>query len=465
MTKHFITMKNCLFIAVVLLVTLFAAEFLLRTYVPFTFATIGHRLAKNTLLYGWGYNSHEIIKMRDPDTGEAWAQPANNHGWRDKDRTFDNRRRTYRILVLGDSITFGATVPADKVYTRILEDRLRKEGFNVEVLNIAYGGWGTDQQLEALKNEGLKYKPKLAIIQFCSNDLDNNMYFANENEERKGWKPFYYTINDNDQLSRHKNPYFMKKWNWKDRIKFQILKFEIGKRLYSIYFAYKWAESAVSQTEDGQLQRLSRYVVSRNQIDQLEFAFQLTKTNPLLQYLEENIDDELDLNELCVMITTSGYENDKETILKLLEKRWFHRYWARNMYYAKEQDINSPKWKLYFALVKEASSLIDQAGARLALFSQNDIAGYEWNVSWCRVSDDATSRRNWLSYSKIIEQLSLQHGIGFVENITPYQRSRNDPHPNIDGHEAIAKDIYLYLMKYHKGELESYRNLHRDGLS
>ena len=54
------------------------------------------------------------VTMYDPDTGQHYVQRTNNHGWRDRDRTFINHTNSFRILVLGDSVTFGATVPAEK---------------------------------------------------------------------------------------------------------------------------------------------------------------------------------------------------------------------------------------------------------------------------------------------------------------------------------------------------------------
>ena len=127
-------------------VVLVLAELVLRIFWPHYFATIGHVYSRNAVTYGWGYNPHELISITDPDTGEVYISRGNNHGWRDKDRSYTNDRNAYRILVLGDSGTFGAVVPSEKVYTRILEDKLIADGFNVEVINISYGKWGTDQQ-------------------------------------------------------------------------------------------------------------------------------------------------------------------------------------------------------------------------------------------------------------------------------------------------------------------------------
>src|SRR2546428_6902846 len=88
-------------------------------------ATIGHTASLNAQLYGWGFSPGEEILLGNPDTGEVYRSVANNHGWRDLDRTFANPDGKYRILVLGDSVTFGPVVPDDKTYTRILANKLQ----------------------------------------------------------------------------------------------------------------------------------------------------------------------------------------------------------------------------------------------------------------------------------------------------------------------------------------------------
>ena len=192
-------------------------ELLLKSFAPFYVATIGHQFSENAKKYGWGFFPQESLKTLDPDTGETYVSLANNYGWRDRNRQYHNKNNTYRILVLGDSVTYGAIVPAHKVYTRILENKLHESGYNIEVINIAYGGWGTDQQLEALVNEGVKYNPNLIIVQFTTNDITDSAYYyhavnkqKNEWKERRGWKPFYYELDQNNLLHRRENPYFSK---------------------------------------------------------------------------------------------------------------------------------------------------------------------------------------------------------------------------------------------------------------
>ena len=161
-----------------LLITI--VEIILKNYKPYfiTANTTGYNLqyAPHTLHYGWGYFPNQTFHILNPDTGETTSEKVNRKGWRDKHRTIKNKKNAYRILILGDSETFGAIVKYHDRYAHLLEDKLREQ-YNVEVISLAYGGWGTDQQLEALLKEGLAYQPNLIISQFNINDLGDNSYY------------------------------------------------------------------------------------------------------------------------------------------------------------------------------------------------------------------------------------------------------------------------------------------------
>jgi lysophospholipase L1-like esterase len=78
-----------------------------------------------------------------------------------------------RIVVLGDSVTFGRGVPLESTYAKVLEDRLNREerdGLRYEVLNLGVGGYNSRQQLELYKTKGRKYEPDLLVIGFILND-------------------------------------------------------------------------------------------------------------------------------------------------------------------------------------------------------------------------------------------------------------------------------------------------------
>ncbi len=78
-----------------------------------------------------------------------------------------------RIVVLGDSVTFGRGVPLESTYAKVLEDRLNRkdrDGLRYEVLNLGVGGYNSRQQLEFYKTKGRKYEPDLLVIGFVLND-------------------------------------------------------------------------------------------------------------------------------------------------------------------------------------------------------------------------------------------------------------------------------------------------------
>ena len=76
-----------------------------------------------------------------------------------------------RVVMLGDSITFGVGVTDAETFSALLEERSER----FEVINLAVEGYGTDQELIRLEREGLAYRPAVVILNFCvANDLVNN---------------------------------------------------------------------------------------------------------------------------------------------------------------------------------------------------------------------------------------------------------------------------------------------------
>ncbi len=77
-----------------------------------------------------------------------------------------------RVLVLGDSFTFGEEVSDDETYSHLLESALP----NTEVLNFGVQGYGHDQMLLYLKEEGVKYHPDIVILGFAYFDIYRNLW-------------------------------------------------------------------------------------------------------------------------------------------------------------------------------------------------------------------------------------------------------------------------------------------------
>lgn len=111
------------------------------------------------------------------DTKSEFDVPVkiNSHGLRDREFAYEKPPGTYRILVLGDSQTFGFGVHAEESYPKVLERILRKEARQpVEVINTGVPGSGTAHQLFFLEHQGWKYQPDLVVVGYFFNDITNN---------------------------------------------------------------------------------------------------------------------------------------------------------------------------------------------------------------------------------------------------------------------------------------------------
>jgi hypothetical protein len=156
-----------------LVLCLIFAELVMRRLHPLWVAAAPTTATGKASLYGWAPEPGQPLSFVDQETGSSIEGRANSQGWRDVEHVFAKPPGVVRILFVGDSFTYGS-VPLQDLYTRRVEARLHDLGYpRVEVISIGVGGWGPDQELEALRNEGLRYGPDLVVYQFCSNDIIN----------------------------------------------------------------------------------------------------------------------------------------------------------------------------------------------------------------------------------------------------------------------------------------------------
>ena len=99
----------------------------------------------------------------------------NSRGFRSPEVSRSKPEGTRRLLNLGDSFSAGMNVPYEQTYPGRLAEWLSRNGESWEVINLAVGDWGTNQQLFALQGLGLELKPDVVVLQvFPFNDLCNN---------------------------------------------------------------------------------------------------------------------------------------------------------------------------------------------------------------------------------------------------------------------------------------------------
>ena len=100
----------------------------------------------------------------------------NSWGFRDVERQESKSLGTFRILVLGDSFTFGAGIKfKEDLYPALLEAKLNGSGEGspqYEVINTGAKGLNTSQQHEYLNLKGLALDPDMVIIGHVLNDAE-----------------------------------------------------------------------------------------------------------------------------------------------------------------------------------------------------------------------------------------------------------------------------------------------------
>jgi hypothetical protein len=147
-----------------------AAEFALRlanpTYLDDRPAVAIDRLHRYSEHYGW-----ELRPGARQHDGDHWVS-VNSEGYRGEPLPRRPQTTRQRVVLLGDSITFGTYVGDGQNFADVLEARDN----GLEVVNLAVQGYGLGQELIRLEREGLDYEPQTVIVNVClSNDFADIM--------------------------------------------------------------------------------------------------------------------------------------------------------------------------------------------------------------------------------------------------------------------------------------------------
>jgi hypothetical protein len=137
------------------------AEKLARTWFPAPdIRTSIDELHTYSEVYGW-----ELRKAQRFDF-DGHKTTINTKGYRGPE--LPGQKGHQRVLVLGDSISFGVDVSDDQTFSHLLQTKRS----DLEVANLAVPGYGPDQQLIKLEREGIALGPDVVIVGAClSNDL------------------------------------------------------------------------------------------------------------------------------------------------------------------------------------------------------------------------------------------------------------------------------------------------------
>ena len=98
----------------------------------------------------------------------------NERGLRDRP-ILPKGKDEFRVLALGDSVTFGSGVDQDKTFAArlepLLQGALRRP---VRVINSGVGGYNTVQEVTYFKQDGIALQPDLVLLTYVQNDIEVN---------------------------------------------------------------------------------------------------------------------------------------------------------------------------------------------------------------------------------------------------------------------------------------------------
>lgn len=169
-------------IFIILIVILVIGEVLIRVYLHFNTAydiemtkyALNLKKDSDNKLIGHVHRPNKSMELMDV------MVDINSDGHRDKEYAV-NKSDKYRIIFLGDSLTFGWGVKQEETFATLLEEDLSSD-YPTEVINFGTGNYNTEQEVNLFKEKGLKYNPDKVVLFYFINDAEitpekSNLWF------------------------------------------------------------------------------------------------------------------------------------------------------------------------------------------------------------------------------------------------------------------------------------------------
>ena len=192
-------------------------------------------------------------------SGEPVHVEFNREGFRDVAHEVAKPAGCRRIVVVGDSFCEAVQVNLEETFFRRLQARL---GTGWEVINLGVGDFGTAQELIALREYGLRYRPDVVVCEvYPLNDIGNNALglasFCRSHND--GYRP-YFVERDGAlvQVSWQPVRQALRHWLATFRVGERIC-YAVGKRLWGL--------------EDDEARRLRIQAAGMPPLDPLLFTF------------------------------------------------------------------------------------------------------------------------------------------------------------------------------------------------
>jgi lysophospholipase L1-like esterase len=170
----------------------------LQSYLP----ELHRKSETHGLFYELKPNSKNIMNTA---MGNRISVSVNSHGLRGKE--IKKKKSGFRVLVLGNSCTFGPNVDDENIYTAIAEKRLVQAGIDAEVLNAGVSAYNIRNEVDALKYKHIKLKPDLIILARVNPDcaIAAVQYLPEDYAQRKLSNrkdgPYYKGVSDKEYVA------------------------------------------------------------------------------------------------------------------------------------------------------------------------------------------------------------------------------------------------------------------------
>jgi len=198
--------RQALYAAVAVLIFFASAELILRVrdfgfYYNYSADILGmplldmfrfRRIANNTVEFDrelfWKFKPNQTLEARG-----VYLKPVriNNLGFRGPDFQMPKRPGCFRIICLGDSVTFGWSVGEDETFPAQLSQMLKRNfpACDTEVINLGVTGYSSFQGKNLFLKIGQKLNPDLVIIGFGANDRYPALLSDQEHLSAGTWQP------------------------------------------------------------------------------------------------------------------------------------------------------------------------------------------------------------------------------------------------------------------------------------
>jgi len=146
----------------------------------------------------------------------TWGHRVDNNrfGFRERDFQTPKPEGVFRVMVLGDSFTWGVGLASELRYTDRLDKILQEDHPRprIEVLNFGVSGGPTTRERDVLKEHVNAIQPDLVIVGFCINDPQPKEQRYSSEAEKYQW--IFTTLHRSRHLGLHRSSLFLDRCLW-----------------------------------------------------------------------------------------------------------------------------------------------------------------------------------------------------------------------------------------------------------